>query len=152
MFVPLSYKVYWLAKRSRHIQRWPYLKVQIKKITKPSNLKCKLVPKEYRQKFRKYRRFDNQIYIEFGREKNYLINVRYLVDTFRQLIVIKEFKECVHQDRRTHLGKKEWKISRGSHIYFKYTCTYIRSHKKLFGNSQTDILSELQTRIKKSVS
>jgi hypothetical protein len=68
-----------------------------------------LIPEAYRQMLRKYKKFDNQTYVEFGREKEDLFDqwLRsqeiYNFQNFRQLILVEEFKDCVHQDLRTHL-------------------------------------------------
>jgi hypothetical protein len=56
-----------------------------------------------------YKKYNNQTYVEFAREKEALFYqwLRYQeIDNFQnflQLILVKEFKECVHQDLRTHL-------------------------------------------------
>jgi hypothetical protein len=71
-----------------------------------------LVPEAYRQRFRRYKKFDNQTYVEFAREKEDLLD-HWLrsqaidnLQNFRLLILVEEFKDCVHQDLGTHLEDK----------------------------------------------
>ena len=64
-----------------------------------------LVPEAYRQKFRSYKKFDSQTYVEFAREKEDLFD-KWLTskktdnnfDNLRQLMLLEEFKQCVHLD------------------------------------------------------
>ena len=58
-----------------------------------------LVPEAYRQRFRKYKKFENQTYVEFAREKEDLFDQWFRskkipdsYDNLRQLILIEEFK------------------------------------------------------------
>lgn len=70
-----------------------------------------LVPEAYRQKFRKYKKFDNQTFVEFSREKEDLIDQWFrskkldksFFSNLRQVILLEEFKDCVPQDLKTHL-------------------------------------------------
>ncbi|VDH97108.1 Hypothetical predicted protein [Mytilus galloprovincialis] len=72
-----------------------------------------LVPEAYRQKFRSYKKFDSQTYVEFAREKEDLFD-KWLTskktdnnfDNLRQLMLLEEFKLCVHLDLKTHLDDK----------------------------------------------
>ncbi|VDI17136.1 Hypothetical predicted protein [Mytilus galloprovincialis] len=72
-----------------------------------------LVPEAYRQKFRSYKKFDSQTYVEFAREKEDLFD-KWLTskktdnnfDNLRQLMLLEEFKQCVHLDLKTHLDDK----------------------------------------------
>ena len=94
-----------------------------------------LIPEAYRQRFRRYKKFDNQTFVEFAREKEDLFD-QWLrsqeVDTFqnfRQLILVEEFKDCVHQDLRTHLEDKNVRTLDEAAVI---SDTYTLSHKKNF--------------------
>ena len=95
-----------------------------------------LVPEAYRQRFRKYKKFENQTYVEFAREKEDLFDQWFRskkipdsYDNLRQLILIEEFKECVHQDLRTHLEDKNVKTLEDAAVL---SDTYTLTHKKNF--------------------
>ncbi|KAK3089262.1 hypothetical protein FSP39_002191 [Pinctada imbricata] len=95
-----------------------------------------LVPEAYRQKFRKYKKFENQTYVEFAREKEDLFDnwfrskkIPNSFDNLRQIILIEEFKECVHQDLRTHLEDKNVKTLEEAAVS---SDTYALTHKKNF--------------------
>ena len=94
-----------------------------------------LIPEAYRQRFRRYKKFDNQTFVEFAREKEDLFD-QWLrsqeVDNFqnfRQLILVEEFKDCVHQDLRTHLEDKNVRTLDEAAVI---SDTYTLSHKKNF--------------------
>ncbi|KAK3106188.1 hypothetical protein FSP39_014556 [Pinctada imbricata] len=95
-----------------------------------------LVPEAYRQKFRKYKKFENQTYVEFAREKEDLFDqwfrskkIPNSFDNLRQIVLIEEFKECVHQDLRTHLEDKNVKTLEEAAVL---SDTYALTHKKNF--------------------
>ena len=95
-----------------------------------------LVPEAYRQRFRKYKKFENQTYVEFAREKEDLFDQWFRskkipdsYDNLRQLILIEEFKECVHQDLRSHLEDKNVKTLEDAAVL---SDTYTLTHKKNF--------------------
>ncbi|KAK3086277.1 hypothetical protein FSP39_016214 [Pinctada imbricata] len=95
-----------------------------------------LVPEAYRQKFRKYKKFENQTYVEFAREKEDLFDqwfrskkIPNSFDNLRQIILIEELKECVHQDLRTHLEDKNVKTLEEAAVL---SDTYALTHKKNF--------------------
>ena len=95
-----------------------------------------LVPEAYRQRFRKYKKFENQTYVEFAREKEDLFDQWFRskkipdsYDNLRQLILIEEFKECVHQDLRSHLEDKNVKTLEEAAVL---SDTYTLTHKKNF--------------------
>ena len=94
-----------------------------------------LVPEAYRQRFRRYKKFENQTYVEFAREKEDLFD-QWLrsqeidnFQNFRQLILVEEFKDCVHQDLRTHLEDKNVRTLEQAAVI---SDTYTLSHKKTF--------------------
>ena len=93
-----------------------------------------LVPEAYRQRFRKYKKFENQTYVEFAREKEDFFykwfrskKIPDSFDNLRQLILIEEFKECVHQDLRSHLEDKNVKTLEEAAVL---SDTYTLTHKK----------------------
>ena len=97
-----------------------------------------LVPEAYRQRFRKYKKFENQTYVEFAREKEDLFDQWFRskkipdsYDNLRQLILIEEFKECVHQDLRSHLEDKNVKTLEDAAVL---SDTYTLTHKKNFSS------------------
>jgi hypothetical protein len=62
------------------------------------------VPEAYRQRFRRYKKLNNQTYVEFAGEKENLFDqwLRFQeidnnFQNFRQLIFVEEFKDCIHQ-------------------------------------------------------
>ena len=73
-----------------------------------------LVPEAYRQRFRTSKRQDNQTHVEFARVKEQLFD-RWLdskevgkdFGQLRQLILIEEFKKCIHSDVKTHLDESK---------------------------------------------
>jgi hypothetical protein len=105
-----------------------------------------LVPEAYRQKFRGCKKFHNQTYVEFAREKEDLFD-QWLrsqeidnFQNFRQLILVEEFKECAHQDLRTHLEDKNVRTLDEAAVI---SDTYTLSHKKNFW-SKNQISSSLK--------
>jgi hypothetical protein len=61
-----------------------------------------LIPEANRQRFRRYKKFDNQTFVEFAREKEDLFD-QWLrsqeidnFQNFRQLILVEEFTDCAH--------------------------------------------------------
>ncbi|XP_067281212.1 uncharacterized protein [Pseudorasbora parva] len=71
-----------------------------------------LVPEAYRQRFRGYKKLENQTYVEFAREKEIMFT-RWCqskrVETFnqlRELILVEEFKNCVPGSVSTYLNEQ----------------------------------------------
>ncbi|XP_063408799.1 uncharacterized protein LOC134692279 [Mytilus trossulus] len=96
-----------------------------------------LVPEAYRQKFRSYKKFDSQTYVEFARGKEDLFD-KWLTskktdntfDNLRQLMLLEEFKQCVHLDLKTHLDDKTVEsIHDAADISDNYTLSHKRSFK-----------------------
>ena len=82
---------------------------------KASILKAyELVPEAYRQKFRNYKKQDNQTYVEFAHEKEVYFD-RWCNSTqigtdfekLRQNVLIEEFKRGVYSDIKTYLDEKK---------------------------------------------
>lgn len=73
-----------------------------------------LVPEAYRQKFRNARKTNEQTHVEFAQLKEQMLD-RWLTskevnknfDQLRQLMLIEEFKWCIHPDIRTHLNESK---------------------------------------------
>ena len=72
-----------------------------------------LVPEAYRQKFRNYKKDDKQTYVEFANQTEVYFDrwcsARKVIsdyDKLRQIILIEQFKRCVHDDLKTYLDEK----------------------------------------------
>ncbi|CAC5410427.1 unnamed protein product [Mytilus coruscus] len=95
-----------------------------------------LVPEAYRQKCRSYKKFDSQTYVEFAREKEDLFD-KWLTskkidknfDNLRQLMLLEEFKQCVHLDLKTHLDDKTVETLQDAAVI---SDNYTLSHKRSF--------------------
>ena len=73
-----------------------------------------LVPEAYRQRFRNCQKESNQTYLEFARKKEQLFdlwcnskNVNQNYENLRELMLIEEFKRCIHHDIRTFLDDQK---------------------------------------------
>ena len=71
-----------------------------------------LVPEAYRQRFRNLKKSEGQTFVEYARDKEVLFDrwcaSREVVDDFenlKQLIIVEEFKRCIHNDIPTHLDE-----------------------------------------------
>ena len=91
-----------------------------------------MIQEAYRQRFRRYKKSDNQTFVEFAREKEDLFD-QWLrsqevgdFQNFRQLILIEEFKD---QDLRTHLEDKNVRTFDEAAVI---SDTYTIYHKKKF--------------------
>uniref|UniRef100_A0A8W8MZ15 Integrase catalytic domain-containing protein n=1 Tax=Magallana gigas TaxID=29159 RepID=A0A8W8MZ15_MAGGI len=84
-------------------------------IIKENVLKAyELVPEAYRQKFRNYKKFNEQTHVEFSREKQNLFerwcsskHVGSNFEKLKQIILIEEFKNCIHPEIRTYLDEQK---------------------------------------------
>ena len=111
-------------------------------IVKTEVLKAyELVPEAYRQKFRSFKKYDSQTYVEFAREKEDLfdkwLNSKKVVKNFdklRQLMLLEEFKQCVHQDLKTHLDDKNIETLQDAAFA---SDNYSLSHKRNFKGPNT---------------
>ena len=96
-----------------------------------------LVPEAYRQKFRNYKKFDRQTYVEFSREQEDLFdqwlrakNIKEF-DSLRELMLIEQFKNCLFTDLRTHLDDKEVKtLNEAAVLSDSYALTHKRNFMK----------------------
>ncbi|VDH92819.1 Hypothetical predicted protein [Mytilus galloprovincialis] len=83
-----------------------------------------------------YDTFDSQTYVEFAREKEDLFD-KWLTskktdnnfDNLRQLMLLEEFKQCVHLDLKTHLDDKTVESIHDAVISDNYTLSHKRSFK-----------------------
>ena len=73
-----------------------------------------LVPEAYRQKFRSAKKETNQTHIEFARVQEQMLdrwlsskNVNEDFKQLRQLVLIEQFKECIHANIKTHLDERD---------------------------------------------
>uniref|UniRef100_UPI00358F9C77 uncharacterized protein n=1 Tax=Myxine glutinosa TaxID=7769 RepID=UPI00358F9C77 len=84
-------------------------------IVKKTILKAyELVPEAYRQKFRNARKRESETHVEFARMKETMFDrwcdskgVGKDFKLLRQLILVEEFKQCVHEDIKVHLEEKK---------------------------------------------
>ena len=78
-----------------------------------------LVPEAYRQKFRSAKKESNQTHVEFARVQEQMFdrwlsskNVNEDFKQLRQLVLIEQFKECIHANIKTHLDERDIKLFR----------------------------------------
>ena len=71
-----------------------------------------MVPEHYRQRFRNLKKSPDQTHVEFARSKENLLDrwltskeVKKDFDKLKELILVEEFKQCVHADIKTHLDE-----------------------------------------------
>ena len=83
-------------------------------VVKAAILKAyELFPEAYRQKFRNYKKDDKQTYVELANQTEVYFDrwcsakkVILDYDKLRQIILIEQFKRCVHDDLKTYLDEK----------------------------------------------
>ena len=73
-----------------------------------------LLPEAYRQKFRSAKKESNQTHVEFARVQEQMLdrwlsskNVNEDFKQLRQLVLIEQFKECIHANIKTHLDERD---------------------------------------------
>ena len=73
-----------------------------------------LVPEAYRQKFRSAKKESNQTHVEFAGVQEQMFdrwlsskNVNEDFKQLRQLVLIEQFKECIHANIKTHLDERD---------------------------------------------
>ena len=84
-------------------------------VVKKAVLKAyELVPEAYRQKFRSAKKESNQTHVEFARVQEQMFdrwlsskNVNEDFKQLRQLVLIEQFKECIHANIKTHLDERD---------------------------------------------
>ena len=97
-----------------------YIQLDVEQAANYDNVKelilkgYELVPEAYRQKFRSFEKLGCQTYVEFARGKEQLFDrwchsqkVDKDHDKLRQLILIEEFKRCIHSDVRTFIDEQK---------------------------------------------
>ncbi|KAG1714334.1 hypothetical protein GQR58_001487 [Nymphon striatum] len=94
-----------------------------------------LVPEAYQQKFRNYRKDNNKPHVEFAKDKARMFDrwctsesVERNYEKIRQLILIEEFKNCVHPQIKTYIIEhKANNLDRASEMADEYTLSLINS-------------------------
>ena len=103
---------------------------------KESILKAyQLIPEAYRQKFRNYKKEGDKTHVEFGREKERLLDrwcaseeIRKDYERLRQMILLEEFKNCVHPAIKNYIAEqKASTLSKAAEMADEY----FLSHKHL---------------------
>ena len=82
---------------------------------KESILKAyQLIPEAYRQKFRNYKKESDKTHVEFGREKERLLDrwcdseeIKKDYERIRQMFLLEEFKTCVHHAIKNYITKQK---------------------------------------------
>ena len=107
-----------------------------------------LVPEAYRQKFRSYKKYDNQTFVEFARDKEDLFDqwlrsqkINSVFENLRQLILLEEFKQSVGETLRVHLDEKGVKTLTEAAIM---SDTYALTPKLVFYNRQKVVFLSLR--------
>ena len=101
-----------------------------------------LVPEAYRQKFRKYLKYDSKTHVEFAREKENLFNrwchskeIGQDFKKLKQMVLLEEFKDKVRPDIRSHLDEqKVEELEKAAIMADDYALTHKMSSKS--GNPQ----------------
>ena len=103
---------------------------------KESILKAyQLIPEAYRQKFRNNKKESDKTHVEFGREKERLLDrwcaseeIRKDYERLRQMILLEEFKNCVHPAIKNYIAEqKASTLSKAAEMADEY----FLSHKHL---------------------
>ena len=103
---------------------------------KQSILKAyQLIPEAYRQKFRSYKKENDKTHVEFGREKERLLDrwcdseeIRKDYERMRQMFLLEEFKNCVHPAIKNYITEqKASTLSKAAEMADEY----FLSHKHL---------------------
>ena len=84
-------------------------------VVKKAVLKAyELVPEAYRQRFRSAKKETNQTHVEFARVQEQMLdrwlsskNVNNEFKQLRELVLIEQFKGCIHADIKTHLDERD---------------------------------------------
>ena len=97
-----------------------------------------LVPEAYRQKFRNCRKEHDQTHVEFARTKEQLFdrwcsskNVKSDHAKLRQLMLVEEFKRCIHSDVKSFLDEREVETL---DVAARLANDYVLTHKASFVN------------------
>ena len=108
-----------------------------------------LVPEAYRQKFRNSRKELTQTHVEFARTKEQLLarwcsskKIEQNFEKFRQLILVEEFKNCLHSDVKSFLDEKQVEtLDEAARLADDYSLT----HKISFTNKSRPTFSQSHT-------
>ena len=103
-----------------------------------------LVPEAYRQKFRNCEKISNQTVVEFARAKEQLFDrwcasekINRNHEKLRQIILVEEFKRCVHADIRTFINKQKGETLADAarvadDFYLSHKISYVNQTKQSF--------------------
>ena len=90
-----------------------------------------LVPEAYRQRFRCFKKSDDQTYVEFGHEKEVLFDrwchslQVYDFDKLRDLMLVEDFKNCLPERIVTHINdRKALNVSEAAVLADEYVLTH----------------------------
>ena len=102
-----------------------------------------LVPEAYRQKFRRYKKYDSHTYAEFGREKEALFDrwcqSKEITDfgKLRELILMEEFRNCLPDKIATYIAEQKVStLSAASMLADEYVLTHRDSFDKVHLSSE----------------
>ncbi len=105
-----------------------------------------LAPKVYHQKFRMYSKTDKQTFVAFAREKEQLFDrwcnserVNKNFDKLKQLLLIEEFKQCIHVDIRTFINEEKTETLADAALL---PDNYSLTHRVSFSNKPNCIFSQ----------
>ena len=105
-----------------------------------------LVPEAYRQKFRSCRKETGQTHVEFARVKEQLFDrwcnskkIEKNHEKLRQLMLVEEFKSCIHSDVKSFLDEKQVEtLEAAARLADDYSLT----HKTSFVNKPTSFVNK----------
>ena len=102
-----------------------------------------LVPEAYRQKFRNLTKEGSQTYIEFARQQETLFDrwcaaktVEKDFSKFRQLVLVEEFKKCLHSDVKMYIDEQK---ANSLHQVAMLADEYFLTYKSSFGESELGV-------------
>lgn len=115
-------------------------------VVKASILRAyELVPESYRQRFRRYKKSEQQTYVEFAREKEMLFD-RWCsskkVDNrekLRDLMLVEDFKNCLPDAVSTYLNEQKAETLREAAVLAD---EYVLTHKLSFGEKRKPAYSQ----------
>lgn len=105
-----------------------------------------LVPEAYCQKFRRFKKIENQTYVEFGREKEVLFD-RWCsskgvkdFDKLRDLVLLGYFRNCLHDKICIYINEqKVSKLSDAVVLADEYVLTHRETFDKFHSSSERSV-------------
>ena len=109
---------------------------------KESILKAyQLIPEAYRQKFRNFKKENDKTHVEFGREKERLLDrwfdseeIKKDYERIRQMFLMEEFKNCVHPAIKNYITEQKANTLSKAAVMAD---EYFLSHKHLLQKSSS---------------